>query len=58
MMSQVLAKAPWAWLTCIGLVIFFCFFVSMLMWVYRKGGKEFYAELSTVPFENDGVTKP
>jgi cbb3-type cytochrome oxidase subunit 3 len=40
-------------LTAAGLVIFFCFFVGVLLWVNRKGSKNFYNKMGNLPL-NEG----
>lgn len=51
MMSQVLSHFHLPWLTCIALLIFFTFFVSMLFWVFRKNGKPVYQYIENLPLE-------
>ncbi len=36
-------------LTSIGLLIFFCFFAGVIVWVYRKQSKELYNRLEQMP---------
>ena len=49
-LSRSAAVNAWLpWLTCAGLVIFFAFFVGMLAWVCRRGGREFYGEMGNLP---------
>lgn len=40
-------------LTSLGLLIFFCFFVSLLFWVYRKNSKTLYSKLEVSPLEDE-----
>lgn len=40
-----------AYLTEVGLIIFFSFFVSVLFWVHRQSSKNLYAQLEKSPFE-------
>lgn len=40
-------------LTALGLLIFFVFFLSVVLWVNRKDRKSFYQEMENMPL-NDG----
>jgi len=44
--------SPWA---LFSLVFFFCLFVGILIWVYKKPGKDFQ-EVNELPL-NDGTVK-
>lgn len=37
------------YLTSIGLLIFFIFFVAVIVWVFRKGSKSFYNHAAQLP---------
>lgn len=37
------------YLTSIGLLLFFVFFVAVIFWVFRKGSKAFYNKASQLP---------
>lgn len=39
------------YLTSIGLLIFFIFFVAVVWWVNRKASRELYTYTETLPFE-------
>ena len=42
--------------TLIGLLFFFCFFVGVLIWVYRPGSKSTYKNFAEIPLkEGDDV---
>ena len=40
-------------MTMIGLTIFFSFFMSMLIWVYRRQGRPMYQHLANLPLGDD-----
>ena len=37
------------YLTSIGLILFFVFFVCVMLWVYRSSSKELYKRLEKLP---------
>jgi cbb3-type cytochrome oxidase subunit 3 len=37
--------------TIIGLLFFFCFFMGLLFWVFRPGGKSIYKNFSEIPLK-------
>lgn len=41
------------YMTSMGLIIFFAFFVGVLFWVYRKSSTETYAQLEKMPLDGD-----
>jgi cbb3-type cytochrome oxidase subunit 3 len=43
-------------LTSIGLIIFFVFFISVLVWVFRKNSKYFYNEMQNMPLRDEEFT--
>lgn len=53
MKSEVLSQFPWTNLTCLGLLIFFGFFVGVLAWVLRKDLKQTYVEAQNIPLDED-----
>jgi hypothetical protein len=53
MIPRVLASFPLPWLTCLGLAIFFVFFLAMLVWVFRRGSGSFYSTLALQPLEGE-----
>lgn len=44
------------YLTSAGLMIFFVFFISMLVWVFSKQNKERFQTMSTLPLEQEGAS--
>lgn len=50
MIREALSNYPHALLTAVGLILFLGVFVGMLIWVFRKGGKEFYGRMAELPF--------
>jgi cbb3-type cytochrome oxidase subunit 3 len=42
------------YLTAMGLLIFFGFFVATVLWVYRKHSKTHYARMTQIPLQSDG----
>lgn len=51
MKSQGLAYFSDVYLTSIGLVIFFLFFMSVVWWTSRKKSKNLYRKTQNLPFE-------
>lgn len=57
MLKDLFGDGPWfssvSWddLPKIGLLFFFCFFVVMVVWVFRKGGRSHYDTVSRLPLE-------
>ncbi len=51
MIRETLSNFPLAWLSCVGMFIFLSIFLSACFWVYRKGSKDFYQDLSKLPLE-------
>lgn len=51
MIEWVVSHADLTIFPRISLVIFVAFFVLMVVWVYRRGAKNFYGDLSNKPFE-------
>lgn len=49
MKNEGLAYFSDTYLTSLGLVIFFIFFVAMIFWVYRKQSKELYNYVEQLP---------
>lgn len=42
-------------LTMVGLMIFFIFFMSLLLWVYRKQGQPLYQQVACLPLGDEDV---
>jgi cbb3-type cytochrome oxidase subunit 3 len=40
------------YLTAIGLMIFFLFFVGVLVWINRKSAKKFYGKMEQLPLSD------
>lgn len=40
-------------LTSLGLLIFFCFFILLLFWVYRKNSQSLYSQIEKSPLEDE-----
>lgn len=53
MKSLILSQFPMIYLTCAGLLIFFGFFIGVLAWVFRKGGREVYDRIAPMPLRED-----
>lgn len=51
MMAQTVSKFPMIWLTCLGLVLFFGVFLSVLIWINRSNSAAFYQALGQLPLE-------
>ena len=41
------------YLTSIGLLLFFTFFVAVVFWVFRKGSKQFYNQTAQMPLDGE-----
>lgn len=52
MKQDVLTQFPMPWLTVVGLLIFFGFFVALLINVSRKTQKSVFAVASQLPLED------
>lgn len=51
-MKQIaLAYFPWPWLTALGLLIFFSFFVALVWYVNRRSTQPLYNAASHLPLE-------
>ena len=53
MKQEALAYFHMPMLSLIGLMIFFAFFMSMLLWVYRRQGRPMYQHLANLPLGDD-----
>jgi cbb3-type cytochrome oxidase subunit 3 len=51
-MKEGLAHFTDVYLTSIGLIIFFLFFLGVLWWTSKSGSKELYRRVQNFPFEN------
>jgi len=40
-------------LTSLGLLIFFCFFIAVIFWCFRKGSAHFYNQIEKMPLLDD-----
>ncbi|MAF90529.1 MAG: cbb3-type cytochrome c oxidase subunit 3 [Bdellovibrionota bacterium] len=47
-----LSDYPFVDLSVIGFLIFFLIFCGMLFWIFRKGSKKFYNDMSNLPLED------
>lgn len=57
MKAQALAGFPLPWLTAVGFLLFFGFFIGMLIWIYRKNSGEFYRVMADLPIASLSQTK-
>lgn len=53
MKSEVLSGFPLTGLTCAGLLIFLFTFIAVLLWAFRRNGKEVYSHLQSLPLRED-----
>lgn len=53
MKSEVLKLFPWIDLTCLGLILFFVFFVNVIFWVLRKDRSSIYSYIEKLPYSED-----
>lgn len=51
MYANFVSHFPWLNLVVVGELMFLALFIGALIWVFRKGSKEFYAQLSELPLE-------
>lgn len=56
MYKEVLKHFPMIDLVVAGELIFFTVFVCSLIWIFRRGSKDFYDRLSKIPFEKEGIS--
>lgn len=52
MKQQFLANFPYVSMAITGQLLFMTVFVSSVFWIFRKGSKDFYARLATLPLDN------
>jgi cbb3-type cytochrome oxidase subunit 3 len=57
MIQQVLKSFPLTDLTAFGLLLFLATFCGVLAWVFRKGSRSFYQELSMLPIRDEREVK-
>lgn len=53
MIRETLTHFQFPALTCVGLLIFFLFFIAQLFWVFRKQGKLVYSEIEQLPLDSE-----
>jgi cbb3-type cytochrome oxidase subunit 3 len=53
MKSKVLSQFSYTILPTVGLLIFIAVIVGVYFWLFRKGSKSFYKELSEIPFKKE-----
>ena len=54
MKQEALKYFTQTYLTSMGLIIFFAFFVGLLIWVYRRHSGVHYARMTSIPLQDDG----
>ncbi len=55
MIREVLSHFHLPLLSCVGLLIFFAVFLSALLWVFRRSGREMYQHLENLPLQEEGT---
>jgi cytochrome c oxidase cbb3-type subunit 4 len=55
MKSEVLKAFPWTGLTCLGLIIFFVFFLGVVIWVIKKNQQNEFSSIKNLPLHEDGL---
>lgn len=55
MKKEGLAYFTDTYLTSIGLLIFFCFFLGVVWWTSRRHSRELYRRLETLPLQEGGA---
>lgn len=53
MKSSAFEHFTMTYLPTIGLFLFLAVFIMACIWVYRSGSKDFYRELSELPFQKE-----
>ena len=53
MIQRVLSHYTMPALSGLGLLLFMGVFLGALVWVFRKGSREFYSNLSDLPMKED-----
>jgi hypothetical protein len=51
MKQQFLANFPYITMAIAGQLIFMTVFISSVFWVFRRGSKDFYAQLASIPLD-------
>lgn len=54
MYRKIFSQFDLTWLPITGLIIFLTCFILFLIWTFKKENKEFYENISQLPF-HDGV---
>lgn len=54
MIREVLSNFPYALMPTLVMLLFVFLFISMIIWVYRKGSGAFYAKVEQLPLKEDG----
>ena len=54
MKSEVLAGFDWTILSNLALILFLGLFLSMVIWIFRKGSKKIYQEAADMPLNEEG----
>jgi len=54
MIRQALSYFPWPELVLVGQLMFLGIFLTMLVWIFRKGSATFYDEISRLPLDQEG----
>ncbi len=53
-LARIAAGESWIpWTTCLGLLIFFSFFVCILVWTARRQNRVLYHAMSRLPLEDE-----
>ena len=55
MIREAIGALHWSYLPVISMFMFLSIFLGSLIWVFRKGSKEVYSELSQLPLAEEGV---
>jgi cbb3-type cytochrome oxidase subunit 3 len=56
MMSRTLSAFHLPWLACVGLLLFLAVFVGAVLWIHRRGSREFYERLRELPLEEENAS--
>jgi cbb3-type cytochrome oxidase subunit 3 len=52
MIQRVLAHYHLPFLSCVGLMLFLLVFTGSVIWVFRRGSKEIYAQAQNIPLQD------
>ncbi len=57
MIRKAMESADLTFWPNLSLAIFFIFFMSIVIWTYRKGGKKYYEDISKKILDDDNIVE-